>query len=109
MVGKFIKINGSKLLIQIMEFGFSAHVTNGIGDGPRVDFGGFHEIIFPVGFDLMDDAGDEFLVFVERSLGGFLEEYGSVDEVELLFVVLDDSAEFLRIGGLFDEHGESDL
>jgi hypothetical protein len=109
MIGKLIKINRCKLFIQIVELGFPTHVTNCIGDCSRVDLRGYHEIIFPVGFDLMNDAGSEFLVFVERSLGGFLEKYSPVDEIELVFVVLDDFVEVLRSCGFFDDHGESDF
>jgi hypothetical protein len=87
----------------MVEFGFAAHVADGVCDGAGVDFGGDWVIMIPIGLDEVDDGGDEVVVFVEGVFGGFLEEDCAVDEVEVVFVVGDYFVQLLRCLGVLDE------
>jgi hypothetical protein len=85
-----------------MIFYFPAHVTNSIGDRPRVNLRKYHKIIFPVRFNFIDDALDKFLVFIKGFLSGFLKQQSSVDQIQSLPVVLNYFVEVLRSFSLFN-------
>jgi hypothetical protein len=57
----------------MVQFGFTAHVADGVGDGAGVGLRGCCVVILPMGFDLVDDREGKVGVFVKGTLGGFLE------------------------------------
>lgn len=57
----------------MVQFGFAAHVANGVGDGAGIGLRGSCVVILPMGLDLFDDSEGKVGVFVEGTLGGFLE------------------------------------
>ena len=70
---EFIEIDDCEMLVEVVQFGFTAHVADGVGDGAGVGLRGCCVVILPMGFDLVDDGEGKVGVFVEGTLGGFLE------------------------------------